>query len=181
MPLGPDFQRLIAAAKTGAEWAWVVIYEDLAGPVTAYLAAQGAAEPEDLAAEVFLQVARDVAAFEGDEKGFRSWLFVIAHRRLVDSWRAANRRLQPTLNLDAIAEPPGGDVEEEALERLAGDQLVTALRSLTRDQRAVLSLRIIGNLTLADTAIVLGRRVGAVKVLQRRALIALERVFKDRT
>ncbi|OFV82262.1 MAG: hypothetical protein A2W26_11480 [Acidobacteria bacterium RBG_16_64_8] len=180
MPLGPDFHRLVSAAKTGAEWAWVVIYEELAGPVTAYLAAQGAAEPEDLASEVFLQAARDLAAFEGDEKGFRSWLFVIAHRRLVDSWRAADRRLRPTLDLEAIAEPPGGDVEEEALDRLAGDQLVATLRNLTQGQRAVLCLRIIGNLTLEDTARVLDLRIGAVKALQRRAIIALQEVFKDR-
>ena len=53
------------------------------------------------------------------------------------------------------------------------DDLRRALEVLTEEQRDVLSLRVIGNLTLEETAVVVGKRVGAVKALQRRALIAL--------
>lgn len=174
MPLGPDFDRVLAAAKSGAEWAWAAIYRDLAGPVTGYLAARGAAEPEDVASEAFLQVARDVASFEGDEAGFRSWLFVIAHRRLVDSWRAAGRRPHPVALADFQSEPEGGNTEDEAVDRLATAELLSEFERLTDDQRAVIALRIIGNLTLAETAKVLGRRIGAIKALQRRAILALQ-------
>jgi RNA polymerase sigma factor (sigma-70 family) len=44
---------------------------------------------------------------------------------------------------------------------------------LTPDQRDVLSLRIIAGLTLQETAEALGKRVGAVKALQRRGLAAV--------
>lgn len=178
MPLGSDFVRVIAAAKTGAEWAWAAIYRDLAGPVTAYLAARGASEPDDLASEAFLQATRDIASFEGDESGFRSWLFVIAHRRLVDSWRAAGRRPQSSMTMDDVPEPQGGNTEEEALERLVTSELLSAFQKLTDDQRDVLALRIIGNLSLEETAKVLDRGVGAVKSLQRRALLALQETFE---
>jgi RNA polymerase sigma-70 factor (ECF subfamily) len=40
--LGPDFRMVLAAAKSGAEWAWAAIYRNLADPVTGYLAAHGA-------------------------------------------------------------------------------------------------------------------------------------------
>lgn len=179
MALGSDFARILAAAKSGAEWAWADIYRDMAGHVTAYLAARGAAEPEDLTSEVLLQVARDIASFHGDESGFRSWVFVIAHRRLIDSWRAAGRRPYPTVILEGVAEPPGGNAEEEALERLRTSELLSAFERLTEDQRTVLALRIIGGLTVAETAKVLERREGAVKALQRRALLTLKNIMDD--
>ena len=56
---------------------------------------------------------------------------------------------------------------------MAADDLRRVLGVLTEDQRDVLSLRVIGNLTLEETAAAVGKRVGAVKALQRRALIAL--------
>jgi len=174
-----DFHTVLAAAKAGADWAWTVIYRDLAGPIKAYLAAHGAAEPDDLASEVFFQAARDIQKFEGDETGFRSWLFVIAHRRLVDSWRAAGRRSPQVPLADFVQDPEGGDVEQEAVDRLITGELLSAFEQLTPDQRAVISLRIIGSLTLEETAKVLERRVGAVKALQRRALSALRVMLPD--
>ena len=178
MTLGLEFPSVIAAARTGAEWAWVAIYKDLAGPITAYLASQGAQEPEDLTSETFLQAARDLPSFEGDERGFRSWLFVIAHRRLVDSWRASGRR-PDTSDLNPLLDPQGGDSEEEAIERLAEGELLRAFARLTDDQRALLALRILGDLTLAETATVMRRSLGAVKVLQRRAVLALQKLLDD--
>ena len=179
MALSSDFDRVLAAAKSGAEWAWADIYRDLAGHISAYLAARGALEPEDLTSEVFLQAARDIASFYGDESGFRSWVFVIAHRRLVDSWRAASRQPPTIVMLEDMAEPSGGNAEEEAVDRLRTTELLSAFEELTEDQRAVLALRIIGGLTVSETARVLERREGAVKALQRRGLHTLRRTMDD--
>ena len=179
MPLGERFDTVLAAARDGAEWAWAALYRDLAGPVTGYLRSRGACEPEDVASEVFLQVARGIDGFEGDENSFRSWVFVIAHRRLIDERRAATRRPNTRMRLSPEdMNLPGGDVEDEAIDRLAADELRAAFERLTEDQRDVLALRVIGDLTLKETAKVLGKRVGAVKALQRRGLIALK---KDET
>ena len=172
MALGANFEPALGAAKSGAEWAWALLYRDLAGPVTGYLASRGAPEPEDLAAETFLQVARNIQSFEGGEEAFRSWVFVIAHRRLLDVRRKRGRSPE-LIALSDDHQHPGGDVEGEALDRLVTDDLRRALEVLTEEQRDVLSLRVIGNLTLEETAVVVGKRVGAVKALQRRALIAL--------
>jgi RNA polymerase sigma-70 factor (ECF subfamily) len=64
-------------------------------------------------------------------------------------------------------------VEDEALDRLVTVELRAAFEKLTEIQRDVLSLRIIGHLTLEETADVVGKRVGAVKAAQRRGLLAL--------
>ncbi|HEY5889719.1 MAG TPA: RNA polymerase sigma factor [Acidimicrobiia bacterium] len=171
-PRDHDFETRLRAAKSGAEWAWGAIYRDLAGTVSGYLANRGAAEPEDLTSETFLQIARNISTFEGDESAFRSWVFVIAHRRLIDSRRARQRRPETTTLPDPTG-GVGGDVEVEALNRLTTDELKAAFEKLSESQSDVLSLRIIGQLTLEETASVLGKRVGAVKAAQRRGLLAL--------
>jgi RNA polymerase sigma-70 factor (ECF subfamily) len=167
------FAETLASAKAGSEAAWATLYRRLAGPVTGYLGSRGATDPEDVAAETFLQVARNIAGFEGGEAAFRSWVFVIAHRRLIDMRRAKQRRPRIDTLPDDEPDPGGGDVEEEAIGNLMAAELITALDVLTEDQRDVLYLRIIGDLSVEDTALVIGKREGAVKALQRRALQAL--------
>lgn len=168
------FESLLEAAKTGAEWAWSSLYRELAGPVTGYMASRGAQEPDDLTSEVFLQVARHIHTFSGDLAGFRSWIFVIAHRRLIDERRAGGRR--PDFTELPTESPVGaaGDVEDEAVERLVTAELREAFAQLTEGQRDVLALRIIAGLTLAETAEVLGKKVGAIKTMQHRAISALQ-------
>jgi RNA polymerase sigma-70 factor (ECF subfamily) len=169
-----DFGTRLDAAKSGRDWAWADLYRELAGPVTGYLASRGATDPEDLASETFLQVARNIDGFEGDEASFRSWVFVIAHRRLLDSRRAGQRRPVTTTLTDVAVDSSGGDVEAEALENLVSAELSAAFEQLTDIQGDVLALRILGRLTLEETAQILGKRVGAIKAAQRRGLIALQ-------
>ena len=57
-----------------------------------YLRANGAPDPEDVLSEAFLQVARDIGGFEGDQESFRAWVFTIAHHRLIDARRRSARR-----------------------------------------------------------------------------------------
>lgn len=174
MPLGDEaFARVLAAAKSGAEWAWSVLYRELAGPVGGYLASRGAPEPEDTTSEVFIKVARNIHAFNGDEPSFRSWVFVIAHRTLIDERRHRSRRPLPT-SFDPETSP-GGNVESEAVDALVTRELLDAFDRLTKSQRDVLALRMIAGLSLEQTARVLGKRVGAVKALQHRALASLQK------
>jgi RNA polymerase sigma factor (sigma-70 family) len=170
----PTTLDLIEEAKRGSESAWEQIYGSLAGPVTGYLRSRGAADPEDLSSEVFLQVARDIHRFSGDAEKFRSWVFVIAHRRLIDARRTASRR--PVLAESPVnhVDEQGGDVEEEVMSNLGTAWIREVFESLTDEQQKVLSLRIIADLSLEDTAVVMGKRVGAIKALQRRALEAVK-------
>jgi RNA polymerase sigma-70 factor (ECF subfamily) len=168
-----NFSTRLEAAKSGRDWAWADLYRELAGPVTGYLASRGATDAEDLASETFLQVARNIHSFDGDEASFRSWVFVIAHRRLLDSRRSRNRRPETLAWTETTPDSTGGDVEEEALESLISEELQDAFKGLTDIQGDVLALRILGRLPLEETAQILGKRVGAIKAAQRRGLIAL--------
>jgi RNA polymerase sigma-70 factor (ECF subfamily) len=176
MALGHSFPNILAAARTGAEWAWTQIYEDLAPAVTGYLTARGAPEPTDLASEVFLQVVRDLPSFEGDEPHFRAWVFTIAHRRLLDDSRyRARRPVEPAPRELFAGEARVEDAEEQALRELSAQRVHRILARLSPDQQSVLLLRILGDLTVQQVSAVLGNSPGAVKALQRRALAAVER------
>ena len=173
MRTGLAFDDVLVAAQAGAGWAFEVLYRDLAPVVTGYLRLHGAAEPDDLASETFLQVFTGLAAFSGDEDGLRAWVFTIAHRRLVDDWRRRSRRPQLADVLDGVPEVVGGNVEDDVLGRLGAADVERLCGLLPPDQRTVLLLRILGDLTIEQVAGVLGRSTGATKALQRRGLRAL--------
>lgn len=178
--MGEPFESVLAAARLGADWAWRVLYEDTAKPLCAYVGLRGADDPDGLVGDVFLAAAKGIGSFEGDEAGFRSWLFSIAHARLVDERRMrARRRTSPTdrSDLEGIADP--ADVEEVALGRIGSDRLGELFSVLSPDQRDVLTLRIIGDLSLEETASILGKKVGAVKVLQHRGLNRLRKLERE--
>lgn len=168
------FAEQLQAAKDGEPWAWESIYRTYAPPVTGYLALRGADEPEDLTSETLYHIARSIDRFEGSEESFRSWVFVIAHRRLIDARRAKGRKVEQT-SLDAELGEQGGDVESEALDNLALEEVQELLDPLTEDQRSVVALRLLADLSLEQTAEIMGKRVGSVKALQRRALATLKR------
>ncbi|MGH8937549.1 MAG: RNA polymerase sigma factor [Acidimicrobiia bacterium] len=176
MPLGDSFDTVLGAAQEGAEWAWEIFYRDLSGQLLGYLRARGAAEPEDLVGEVFLQLARNIKGFRGGESAFRSWTFMVAHHRLIDERRARRRRLEDLVAMEELELAPAvSDVEEEALGRISTSRMLGLFRTLTKDQQDVLALRIIAGMSLEETARLLGKRVGAVKALQRRGLEAVRR------
>lgn len=170
MSLGESFDGVLVAAKQGADWAWADLYREYSRAVIGYLASRGVSEADDVASEVFLDVARNVSGFEGDETSFRSWLFVIVHRRLIDERRARGRRPSFIELPDDDATNEGGNVEAEALDRLRTEELMKAFDDLSEGQRNVLALRIIAGLSLDETARALGKNVGAVKAMQRRGV-----------
>jgi RNA polymerase sigma factor (sigma-70 family) len=169
------FTSLLEAAREGNEAAWQDLYNSLAPVVLGYLRANGAPDPEDVLGEVFLQVARDIARFDGEEPGFRSWVFTIAHHRLIDARRHSARR---PVELSPEPPEPGGhadDAADEALAKIGTQEVQRVLSLLSEDQRAVLLLRVIGDLSIEDVAKAVGKRPGAVKALQRRGLAAIKR------
>ncbi|MDQ1699912.1 MAG: hypothetical protein QOG34_1775 [Frankiaceae bacterium] len=168
---------LIEAARRGEAWALTEIWQRFAPAVTGYLRGRGATEPEDLTSDVFLAVFERIRSFRGDEVDLRAFVFTVAHHRLVDDLRRRTRR-GPTIEYDAGADVRvTGSAEDEALDALRTRQVHALLDQLSEDQREVLLLRVVADLSLEQTASALGKRVGAVKALQHRALASLRRIL----
>jgi RNA polymerase sigma factor (sigma-70 family) len=168
------FSSVLEAARTNADWAWARIYDSLAPTILGYLRARGAPDADAVLGDVFLQLVRDIKRFEGDEAGFRSWVFVMVHHRLLDDLRKRSRRPEYSAPAEAFGglEDPG-DVEGDVVRHFREEELRELLFELTPAQRDVLLLRIFGGLKVEEIAQAVGRRVGAVKALQRRGLQTL--------
>jgi RNA polymerase sigma-70 factor, ECF subfamily len=177
MALGDRFASILEAARAASESAWAALYDELAPSVLGYLRAQGADEPEDLTGEIFLQLVRDLGRFSGDERAFRAWTFAIAHNRLLDERRRAARRIMPVPDEELDRVGPG-DVEQDVFGQLAAERVMRLIARVSADQRTVLFLRIFGDLTVEQVAHVVGKRPGAVKALQRRALAAVRQAIE---
>ena len=132
-----------------------------------YLRGQRVSDAEDVLGEVFLQVARDIGRFNGNEADLRRWVFSIAHNRAMDDHRRRARR--------PVTQPGEVDLPVGPPDDPADPELVAALATLSPDQREVVVLRFIGDLSLDDVAKMTKRKVGAVKALQHRALENLEK------
>jgi RNA polymerase sigma factor (sigma-70 family) len=174
--LARDFEPILFAAHAGGEWAWARIYNDLAPVVLGYLRARGAPEPDDLLGEVFLQVVRDLASFDGDERAFRSWVFTIAHHRMLDAARhRARRPVEPAAPEDLGEAMGQGDAEQDALARMGADRVHELIGRLSPDQQSALLLRIVADLSVEEIAQAMGKRPGAIRALQRRGLANLRK------
>ncbi|HET7488500.1 MAG TPA: sigma-70 family RNA polymerase sigma factor [Acidimicrobiales bacterium] len=178
---GDQFQQVLAAAQVGAGWAAERLWHSLAPTVHGYLRAQGVIDAEDLTSEVFIGVFNGIGTFQGDEERFRSWVFTIAHRRLTDERRRVGRRPRPARfgEEESRAEPLGDSAENTALRRLGAERVRLLCGRLVPDQRDVLLLRMVAGLTVDEVAAALDKSPGAVKQLQRRAVLALRKNFSQ--
>ena len=171
------WQTTLDRARAGSPDAFELIYRSLSPVVAGYLRMSGVRDIEGVTNEVFLHVLRGIGRFRGEWPGFRSWVFTIAHHRMVDEVRAAARRptVVPMESMDDHG--PTGDVELDALDSLSDERLRYLLDGLSADQRAVLLLRIVADLPLEQVADAVDKSVGAVKALQHRALASLRRAL----
>jgi len=172
--LGEAFASILAAARTGEAWAFERLFDWLGRPVAGYLRGAGVEDPDGLANEVFLRVFGGVGRFEGTEARFRSWVFAIAHNLVIDERRRRSRRPTQAPLEGEVGE--GVPAAEDAVLAGLGDERVQALLdTLAPDQRDVVLLRVVADLSIEDTAAALGKRPGAVKSLQHRAFATLRR------
>lgn len=175
--IGEEFPEVLRAAQEGDNDAIARLYLDCSPRVLGFLRTQGIADHEDVASEVFVSMVRNLSNFSGDEDAFRGWVFTIAQRRLIDERRRRGRRPEEPLETGDLADAlgPGPTVEGEALERLRTSGLLEAIEQLTPDQRAVLYLRAVADLSVPDIARALDKPETAVKALLRRAAATLSR------
>jgi RNA polymerase sigma-70 factor (ECF subfamily) len=169
------FPEVLASARAGDSRALSEIFRSYQPRLLRYLRAQERAMADDLAAEVWLAVARGLDRFTGDETRFRGWLFTIARHRLIEHRRRQARRRTdplPAEHLDGPLERGwGGDPAWLVIEQLGVQQTVEELvADLTPEQAEAVLLRVLGGFDVAEAARIMDRSPGNVRVLCHRAL-----------
>jgi RNA polymerase sigma-70 factor (ECF subfamily) len=172
---GVMLDQVVAAARAGDRDAFGTLWGQLSPRVAGYFRAHGNPEPDDATSEVFLAAFRQMDRFTGDGSGFTALVFTIAHRRHVDATRRRVRRPELAVLDEETPLPPTASAEDLAMREVGTSSVIRLLSTLTPDQRAVLTLRVVADLTLQQTAQILGRDVGSVKALQHRALARLRK------
>jgi RNA polymerase sigma-70 factor (ECF subfamily) len=124
---------------------------------------------EEIASEVFAAAVAGIGRYRPTGAPFAAWLYRIARNITAD--HLDRRRRRPTASLEGVeieVSGPALQVERQA-------DLARGIAALTREQQEVISLRYMSDCSLEEAAQAMGKSVGAVKLLQHRAIIALRK------
>ena len=167
MELSDDVVR---AAAAGDAQAVREVYEALSPRVLGYIRSRGVEDPEGCTSEVFLALVPRLPQVCGGAAGLRTLAFSVAHARVVDDARRRSRRPHVLAYEPEHDDRTTESAEQRAVASVEAERAVRLMQHLNEDQRAVVSLRVVGDLSLEETAQVLGKTVPSVKQLQRRGL-----------
>lgn len=177
MPLEPNESRLTARARQGDREAFGDLYELYLDELYRYVfyRVNHRLDAEDLTEQVFLKAWEKLSHFRG-EIPFRSWLYRIAHNTVIDHYRT--RKQTDPLNEANSPIDPAASLETRVLDQEETNRIVTLIARLAPLQQHVLLLRFIVGLSAEETAQVLDRSAGSVRVTQHRALKEIQALLQ---
>jgi RNA polymerase sigma-70 factor (ECF subfamily) len=176
-----DLAGLLAAAQDGDQSAFAELWRDVNPRLLRYAAVLVGQDAEDVVADAWLQIARDLERFAGGVQQFRAWSARIVRNRSIDHLRAQARRPQRAGGLDAVRDRPApDDTAVSATDAISTDAALALIATLPRDQAEAVLLRAVVGLDPASAGKVLGKRPGAVRVAAHRGLRTLEQQLRPR-
>jgi len=131
-------------------------------------------DAEDLTTQTFMKMLESIGRFRWGTAPFSAWLFRIAHNLAMDHFRA-RRRWQPE---EEVPETPGEEepsAELVAMQTIGRESMLELIDRLSPEQQQVLTLKFVFNLPNAEVAAILDKTEGAIKSLQHRALVSLQK------
>jgi RNA polymerase sigma-70 factor (ECF subfamily) len=135
-------------------------------------------DAEDLTTQTFLKMLEKIGSFKWQSAPFSAWLFRIAHNLAMDHFRA-RRRWQPE---EEVPEPVGDaepSAELTAMQTIGRESMLKLIDRLSPEQQQVLTLKFVFNLPNAEVASILDKTEGAIKSLQHRALVSLQKQIQQ--
>lgn len=170
-------EDVVRRAVAGEQAAFGEVYDELSPRVLGYLRARGVEDPDGLVSEVFLALYPRLRDLRGGVDGLRTLVFSIAHARAVDDARRRARRPASLPYEPDFDDRATESAEHHAVQSVEAERAVALMARLGDDQRAVVTLRVMGDLSLEQTAAVTGKTVASVKQLQRRGLARLRELM----
>jgi RNA polymerase sigma-70 factor, ECF subfamily len=175
------FEEALRCARAGDEDAFRMMYRELQPKLVRYLSVLVGADADDVASETWLQIARDLATFQGDWDAFRGWAVTIARHRAMDHLRSMRRRPSVPMPVDLLTElADAQDTATQAVDGVSTEAALALIATLPRDQAEAVLLRAVVGLDAKAAGQVLGKRAGAVRTAAYRGLRQLaEDVSRD--
>ena len=175
-----DDSELIACAARGDREAFGALYERYVFRVFrhVYYLTSDPHTAEDLTAQTFLNALEAIPRYQMRGVPFLAWLLRIAYNLTLNHRKVRKNGTAPLpegLEVEGTISSPEASCEAKA----DGERVWEGVRRLRGDQRQVIVMRFIDGLSYPDIARVLGKSIGAVRVIQYRALCALRRRLED--
>lgn len=178
---GADFASALQAAQEGDEQGFVTLFRSVQPALLRYLRTVGGAVADDVAADTWVSVVRNLHKFRGDERGWQAWVFTIARARLRDEQRRAVRRAVPVDVDDQMASLPDPcDVLGEVETIMTTESALALIARLPTEQAEIVMLRHVVGLDVEHTARIVGKRPGTVRVAAHRGLKRLAALLDGR-
>lgn len=170
--------ELIARWKAGDAKAATRLVARHSDALARFAASSGTvSEPEEVVQDTFVRAFGAIDSFRG-ESSFRTWLFTIAKRLILDRRRAERRRRDTAevKDTDAVSEFGALDaiIADEAAERVRA-----ALEKLSPTQHEVFLLRVQQGMAYREIARVVGSTEGATRVHYHNAVETIKRYLKN--
>jgi RNA polymerase sigma-70 factor (ECF subfamily) len=155
------------------------LFEEYYGRIAryAYTRIGDKTEAEDIAGEVFLKALQSLKSYKEQGPPMQVWLFKIAHNLVVDYLRRKSKF--KSVPLEDINMTDNSDPAMTAEMNIEIDRVKVALKQLTTDQQEVIRLRFLGGLTSREVSYLMGKTDGAVREMQRSALIRLRQILDE--
>ena len=176
------FNVVLAGAKLGDEFAFAEIWRTNNPGLLRFLSGLSTTDDaRDVASTVWLEVVRKLETFEGDQAGFRAWIFTIARSRLIDLRRSRSRRIS-TVDADVDVREGSDDASDPSRildEEVATRDAIALISRLPEKQAEVVLLRVVADLDVDTVASMLGKSAGVVRVLSHRGLKRLAELLAE--
>ena len=173
---GAEIRKLVERAQAGERDALEELYLSHFDRIYSYLhmTVGNRHDAEDLTTQTFLRMLESIGRFRFGSAPFSAWLFRIAHNLSMDYFRA-NRRWQPEEEVPEPVDSAERSAEDEAFQSIGRKSMLELIDTLSHEQQQVLTLKFVFNFSNREAATVLGKTEGAVKSLQHRALVSLQK------
>jgi len=172
-----EIDELVERARQGDPAACAALYDVYAARVYRFFRfrVRSPETAEDLMQRVFLKMVETLPGYEPRGVPFGAWLFRVAR----NAWIDESRGNRTTISIDKLETEPSdaGDPYDYANASIDGALIRRAVATLSPDQREVIACRFFAGLTPRETAALMGRTEGSVRVLQHRALVALRKLL----
>lgn len=176
----PEERRLVWQAKSGDAEAFAQLYDAYVERVYRYIYFRVTDDTlaEDLTSQVFLKAWESLDGYQAGGSPYLAWLYTVAKNLVIDYYRSRRQTVDLDEAVHLAADTPTPD--EEAQGRSEQRDMREALQRLTDEQQQVLILRFISGLSTEETAAAMGKRPGAVRALQMRALQTLSKHMQEK-
>ncbi len=172
-----EIRRLVEQATDGDVEAFGELYSIYLDRIYRYVFYQvsNKATAEDLTEEIFMKAWRGIGKYRWKGQPFAAWLYRIARNHVIDYYRTSRQHQPLKGEIQSDDNQPQQEVEIKQMQQ----SLLRAISSLPKQQSQVIILKFIEGLDNRAIERIMGKRQGAIRVMQMRALTALRQILSE--